>query len=73
MAISGEVTFAAWLSIENQAHGRKLKCQYWMPRYILMDQSNVEVNAINKAFPGLQAGERNAKLSFAQLIPYEHG
>ncbi|CAG8670227.1 6271_t:CDS:1, partial [Paraglomus brasilianum] len=33
-------------------------CQHWMPRYILMNQSNVEANAIKKAFLGLQAGEQ---------------
>ena len=43
------------------------KCQYWMPRYILMDQSNVEANAINKAFPGLQAGEQECDIIFCTV------
>jgi hypothetical protein len=42
-------------------------CQHWMPRYVLMDQSNIEANAFKKAFPGLQAGEQECETIFCTV------
>ena len=42
-------------------------CRHWMPRYVLMDQSNIEANAFKKAFPGLQAGEQECETIFCTV------
>lgn len=42
-------------------------CQHWTPRYVLMDQSNIEANAFKKAFPGLQAGEQECETIFCTV------
>ena len=34
----------------------------WQPRYFLIDQSAIEENAVNDAFPGINAGEQNINI-----------
>ena len=36
--------------------------RHWNPTYMLVDQSSVEVNSIQAAFPGLNAGEQNCNV-----------
>ena len=38
--------------------------QIWIPRYFIIDLSSIEENALNIAFPGLQAGEQEVGIFY---------
>ena len=40
---------------------RKYSC-HWSPRYILSDQSSIEIKSIKEAFPGINAGEQECEV-----------
>ena len=40
---------------------RNYSC-HWSPRYILSDQSSIEIKSIKEAFPGINAGEQECEV-----------